>query len=330
MASVWLALDSRLDRRVAVKLIADTLASDATWRARFAGEARTAASVAHPNVVRVFDYGFEEERPWLIMEYIEGGSLADVIAEGRSAELELGDVAGGLLSALHAVHAAGLVHRDVKPGNVLLDSYGHVRLTDFGIARRPGDTSTLTQTGMVLGTERYMAPEVRAGAPASAQSDLYSAGRVIGEVAGDRPPQWVRRLIESLAAENPLARPASAEDAFALAASGSGGRSAGETTATTPLAVLPTVPLPRPGSRLSGSAPARRRPRGFQARVLGVAVVAAVVVALVIVLAAGGLKASHPATGGKRVSVPGPAPRTASFTEQVNALQRIVEHAAGR
>jgi serine/threonine protein kinase len=328
MASVWLALDSRLDRRVAVKLIADTLASDAMWRARFAGEARTAASVAHPNVVRVFDYGFEEERPWLIMEYIEGGSLADVIADGRSAELELRGVAGGLLSALQAVHAAGLVHRDVKPGNVLLDSYGHVRLTDFGIARRPGDASTLTQTGMVLGTERYMAPEVRAGAPGSVQSDLYSAGRVLREVAGDRPPQWVRRLIESLAAEDPLARPASAEDAFTLA--GSDGRPAGATTATTPLAVLPTVPLPRPGRRLSGSAPARRRPRGIRARVLGMAVAAAVVVAFVTVLAAGGFGASHPAPGGRRVSVPGPAPRTAPFTEQLNALQRIVEHAAGR
>jgi serine/threonine-protein kinase len=327
MASLWLAVDSVLDRRVAVKLMADTLAADAQWRERFAGEARTAASVAHPNVVRVFDYGFEEERPWLIMEYVEGGSLADVIASGRGAQLELADVAGGLLSALQAVHAAGLVHRDIKPGNVLLDSYGHVRLTDFGIARRAGDTSTLTQTGMVLGTERYMAPEVAAGAAASARSDLYSAGRVIGELAGDRPSLWVRRLVESLAATDPLDRPASAEDAFALAAPGAHGRSGGQTAAITPLAARPTVPLPRVRRGTEGAGSARHQPAA-RSRVIGMAIAGAVVVGLLIVLATGGFGASNPApTAGKRGSPPSPAARTAPFGKQLSALQRIIENA---
>jgi serine/threonine-protein kinase len=330
MASVWLASDSVLDRPVAIKLIADTLAADPEWRERFEREALAAASVTHHNVVRVFDYGFEDDRPWLVMEYVEGGSLAELIARGNTATIDLVPATRGLLSALEAVHAVGLVHRDVKPGNVLLDGYGEVRLTDFGVARRPDDTTGATQTGMVLGTARYVAPEVWAGAPASERSDLYSAGRVIAELAGDSPPGWASRLVEQLTAADPLARRASAEDALAVIPSPSREPPASAPTATVSLNAT-TLPLRPPNglARAQSSVRGRARAAGIGPRAIGAMIAAVVMVGALIALFAAGAAAPPHTGGGSRTTVPLPAARSAPLGDQLNAITRIVDHAAG-
>ena len=213
MASVWLARDETLHREVAIKLMADTLADDERWLARFKREARAAAGLSHPHIVKVFDFGLEEHRPYLVMAHVPGGSLRDRLQDGGEPP-DVERLARELLGALAHVHAAGIVHRDVKPGNILLDEHGSAQLTDFGIAR-PQDATAMTQTGMVMGTIRYLAPEVAEGGPATERSDLYSAGGVIREVAGDDPPARLRELLDALTADDPERRPSSADDALA-------------------------------------------------------------------------------------------------------------------
>ena len=204
MATVWLAIDEVLERPVAVKVMADTLAADEEYRARFSREARAAASVSHANIVPVYDYGVHGERPFLVMEYVPGGSLADVFAGRRPTMPVPVELAGELLGALDCVHRAGLVHRDVKPANILLDANGHARLTDFGIAQ-PEDATSLTQAGMVLGSVRYLAPEVAAGSRAGAAADLYGAGVVLRELTLLCPAPDLLRLIAALTATDPAA-----------------------------------------------------------------------------------------------------------------------------
>ena len=171
MATVWLARDEELERRVAIKVLSDVLAEDPAYTERFRREARVAAGLSNPNLVRVFDYSAESERPYIAMEYVEGGTLADRVAQGTADDFDSRRLARELLGALAAIHAAGVIHRDVKPSNVLLDPNGSTRLTDFGIAR-PENATELTGTGQVLGTLKYMAPEVLAGQPATERSDL--------------------------------------------------------------------------------------------------------------------------------------------------------------
>jgi len=211
MASVWLANDDALERAVAVKIIADTLACDDTWVRRFEREARTLAGLNHPNIVRIFDFGVDRGRPFLVMEYL-GRTLARGVADGACPDLEL--IARHLLSALDHMHAAGLVHRDIKPSNVLLANDGSPRLTDFGIAYSQ-ETTRLTSTGMVIGSARYLAPEVLAGEPATPRSDLFSLGRLLDELRSLResPPRLVR-LIRALTESDPARRPHSARDAL--------------------------------------------------------------------------------------------------------------------
>jgi len=210
MASVWLADDDRLSRSVAVKLMTDRLADDAEWRERFQREARAAAAISHPNVVSVFDFGLDEGRPFLVMQFVDGVTLAEALRDGHA--IDAGRLAIELLEALDQVHAAGIVHRDVKPANILLDGSGRAYLTDFGIAQSQ-DATALTQTGVVIGTLSYLAPEVLTGASATAASDLYAAGKVIAEAAG--ADQRLQRLTDELTAQRPADRPASARAALA-------------------------------------------------------------------------------------------------------------------
>jgi len=150
MATVWLARDTQLDRDVAVKVLSDVLADNPSYTARFRREARVAARLSDPNLVRIFDYSGETERPYIVMEHIPGGTLADQIAADKAGEVDPDRLARELLGALAAIHAAGVVHRDVKPSNVLLDGAGRAHLTDFGIAQ-PEDATQLTGTGEVIG-----------------------------------------------------------------------------------------------------------------------------------------------------------------------------------
>jgi serine/threonine protein kinase len=195
MADVHTGLDRRLGRDVAIKLLRPDMAERDDVRLRFESEARAAARLSHPNAVSVFDTGEHEGQPYIVMERLPGRTLADVIAEGPVSVTWLVPVATGVLSALGAAHAAGIVHRDVKPGNILLTDDGTAKITDFGIAKSAemvsGATAgavDLTLTGQVIGTPAYLAPERLAGAPATFLSDLYSMGVVLYEaLTGSKP-----------------------------------------------------------------------------------------------------------------------------------------------
>jgi eukaryotic-like serine/threonine-protein kinase len=239
MATVWLAQDQDLDRPVALKVLSDVLAEDPAYAARFQREARVAARVSHPNLVEMFDYSGEAERPYIVMEHIAGGTLADRIRSGAPEEIDPDRLARQLLGALAAIHEAGVVHRDVKPSNVLLDSNGEAHLTDFGIAQ-PEDATQLTGTGQVIGTLKYMAPEVASGRQATERSDLYALGVVLQEALGDRESPPVEALIDRLTSPEPLERPASANQALALLDT----YDQRATTATTPIGVA-AGPEPR-------------------------------------------------------------------------------------
>jgi serine/threonine protein kinase len=213
MAAVWLANDVILERPVAIKVLSDTLAGDSEFLTRFRREAQVAARLSHPNLVSVYDFDAGEERPYLVMEYVPGGDLRERLTEGDEG-IDVERLAAELLSALRHIHAAGVLHRDVKPQNVLIAEDGRAQLTDFGIAQ-PRDATSLTQTGNVLGTERYIAPEVLRGEPPSERSDLYALGMVLSEVARNGVPFGVWELVDSLRAEDPNERPAGASAALA-------------------------------------------------------------------------------------------------------------------
>lgn len=217
MAIVWCATDQRLGRRVAIKVIADTLAADPAYVERFAREARTAAGLSHPHLVSVYDYAASASQPFLVMELVEGGTLADRIARGPVDAREARALAGDLTAALGCVHEAGILHRDIKPANVLIGRDGRARLTDFGIAQ-PEDATRLTRPGDVIGTIRYLAPEVLAGEAPSVQSDLYALGVLVRELAGANADPPLQAFVERLTASDPAERPAGAGEALTLLA----------------------------------------------------------------------------------------------------------------
>jgi eukaryotic-like serine/threonine-protein kinase len=188
MAIVYLARDLELDRPVAVKLLAENLAGDEAFRERFLREARHAAALSHPNVAAVFDAGEEDERPYIVMEYLDGETLAEVIARrGPLEPAEAVELALQACAGLEHAHRAGLVHRDVKPQNLLLGGDGAMKLVDFGIARA-AESTRLTEIGTVLGTAAYLAPEQAAGEDVGAAADIYSLGAVLYELLSGRPP----------------------------------------------------------------------------------------------------------------------------------------------
>ncbi len=192
MAVVFLAYDEELQRRVAVKVLAEHLLSDSTFRARFLQESRLASRLAHPNVVRVYDAGDADGKPFIVMEYVSGDTLADrgKIAPDAAVALALQACAG-----LQHAHDAGLIHRDVKPANLLVREDDVLKIADFGIARAVEQTR-LTQHGTVLGTAAYLSPEQTAGEEVTAAADVYSLGAVVYELLTGRPPYTFSSLPE--------------------------------------------------------------------------------------------------------------------------------------
>lgn len=194
MAEVFEATDTTLDRRVAVKLLARRLAGDPGLRQRFVHEGRYAARLSHPNVVGVYDTGDEGGRPYIVMELVEGGTLQDELdRRGALPATEVESIARQACAGLAHAHEAGIVHRDIKPQNVLLTRSGEVKISDFGIARG-GAGPGITAAGELLGTVEYLAPEVVDGHTATAASDLYALGGVLYRLLTGEPPRRVRTL----------------------------------------------------------------------------------------------------------------------------------------
>jgi eukaryotic-like serine/threonine-protein kinase len=238
MGEVWQASDTVIGRTVAIKILKDEYLGDPGFRERFRAEARHAAMVNHDGIANVFDYGEEDGKAYLVMELVPGEALSTILERERVLPPEkVLSIVSQTALALHQAHQAGLVHRDVKPGNLLITPTGEVKITDFGIARL-ADQVPLTATGQVMGTVQYLAPEQASGKPASPSTDVYSLGIVAYEaLAGRRPfrgesqvsiamahikeappelpvtiPEEVRALVMSCLAKKPESRPRSAED----------------------------------------------------------------------------------------------------------------------
>jgi serine/threonine-protein kinase len=198
MSDVHKGVDSRLGRTVAIKLLKPQLATDPAFRTRFRQEAQAAARMAHPTIVRVFDAGEDTVRdengnevqaPFIIMEYVDGAPLDELVARGQIDPVHAMRITEGILTALEYSHRAGVVHRDIKPANVMITRQGQVKVMDFGIARAITETSaSLSQTTAILGTANYFSPEQAKGEQVDARTDLYSTGVVLFEMLTGRPP----------------------------------------------------------------------------------------------------------------------------------------------
>ena len=188
MAFVYKARDTQLERFVAIKTLKPSYVNQETFVDRFKREARTAANLNHPNIVQIFDWGIEEE-PYFVMEYIEGDTLTSIISKNKTISLsDILFIGAQVSNGLHAAHQKGLVHRDIKPGNIMITPDGKVKVTDFGIVSLQNEESDITKTGSVLGTASYISPEQAQGKPVSIESDLYSLGTVLYELITGKTP----------------------------------------------------------------------------------------------------------------------------------------------
>lgn len=314
MAKVLLASDGELGRLVAVKILDRQLAADERFRARFAREARVAAGLSHPNVVTVFDVGETEGQPFIVMEYVDGRPLDErLAAEGSLSPAEVCRIGVQVARGLEHAHANGLVHRDLKPGNLLERSDGAVKIADFGIARALEGTE-LTEAGTIVGTAAYLAPEQAEGGEITPATDVFALGVVLYELITGRQPWKIDSLaslagrgaasapplprdvppalagaIERALSPEPGARPSAAEIARRLDSTGD------DTDATI---VLPGAAVPTSGPRPARRPRRRARPAPWLLAALGV-----------LVLALAGIGALLAADGdGSEPSSPAPAP----------------------
>ncbi|MEA2307212.1 MAG: eukaryotic-like serine/threonine-protein kinase [Solirubrobacteraceae bacterium] len=303
MSTVQLAFDRRLERHVAVKLLAEHLAEDQLFVSRFRREALAAARLVHPNIVQVFDFGLDEGtgRHYIVMEYIRGQSGAEILRErGRLPVDEALEIVTQSCRGLDYAHRNGVVHRDVKPGNLLRSDDDVVKLADFGIAKAVSDESSITQIGSVLGTASYLAPEQARGEEAGPQADLYALGVVTYQLLSGRlpyeaasltelalkqqreAPAWLHELdpaipeplavaIDRALALDPAERPSTAEEFRIALEEGARGIGVDATSATrvvpgdpadTAATRVAAVPAPAPVTRPEVAPRVPRQPRG--------------------------------------------------------------------
>ena len=188
MAFVYKAKDKQLQRNVAIKTLKPNYVNQEKFVDRFRREAQTAANLNHPNIVQIFDWGIEDE-PYFVMEYIEGNTLTSIITGNKTVGLnDILYIGSQVANGLKEAHKHGLVHRDIKPGNIMITPDGKVKVTDFGIVSLQNEESDITKTGAVLGTASYISPEQAQGKPVSFESDLYSLGTVLYELIAGNPP----------------------------------------------------------------------------------------------------------------------------------------------
>jgi serine/threonine protein kinase len=189
MATVFKAYQPSMDRYVAIKILPSHFTEDESFVGRFTQEARTLARLEHPHILPVHDYGEQEGITYLVMRYVQAGTLKDLIArEGPMALEEAARILGQVGRALDYAHSQGVVHRDIKPSNVLVDQRGDTFLTDFGIAKLVAETAQFTASGAIIGTPAYMSPEQGMGKPADSRCDIYSLGVVLYELVTGRVP----------------------------------------------------------------------------------------------------------------------------------------------
>ena len=323
MGAVWLAEDTVLGRRVAVKKVGMTPGGSSPDLDRAEREARLAARLSHAHSVAVFDLVTDDDGQWLVMEYVEGTTLAGLVKEEGALPPERATrLLQQAADALAAAHSAGIVHRDVKPSNMLVDSADHVKLSDFGIAKAEAD-ATLTQTGLVTGSPAYLAPEVASGRPATDASDVWSLGASLFHALAGRPPYevgdnlmgtlyqivheepprledagWLAPVLDATMTHDPAARWSMAQVRDYLAAGPS---------ATRPTPVPSPAPVPVPGpapapavehTQTLGAVPAARRSRTPLLLAAAGVVLLALLVGVAWALVAGGDSPTATPTGG--------------------------------
>jgi tRNA A-37 threonylcarbamoyl transferase component Bud32 len=326
MATVYRARDRKLDREVAIKLLADNFAGDEEVRRRFSREARLAAKLDHPNVVQVYDVGEEDDRPYIVMEYVEGGTVGDRLKRRRRslATNEAVELLCQLCDGLGHAHSKKLVHRDIKPQNLLLrEADGCLKITDFGIARAAEETTRLTHPGKVIGTDRYMAPEQLADGKITPAVDVYACGVVADEMLPESRSPELREIVERCLRPEPGDRFSDAR-ALGEALAGVEGNGSAATVRRIKSTGARTKVLPATGGRTaSWPAPTRRIPTrwGRIAGVIaGLAVLAVVIVGVALALESGGSDEPSSTDGANERRAPISVPQSSDPAQQAREL----------
>jgi Protein kinase domain len=326
MATVYRAHDRKLDREVAIKLLADNFAGDEEVRRRFSREARLAARLDHPNVVQVYDVGEEEDRPYIVMEYVEGGTVGDKLTRRRRslATNEALELLSQLCDGLGHAHSKKLVHRDIKPQNLLLrEADGCLKITDFGIARAAEETTRLTHPGKVIGTDRYMAPEQLADGKITPAADVYACGVVADEMLPESRSPELREIVERCLRPEPADRFSDARALGEALAVVEGNGSAATVRRIKSTGARTKVLSPTGGRTASWPAPTRRLPAGGRRAgklIAGVAALAIAAVGAVLAFNSGGADSPSTVNPDRERRAPLSVPQSSDLAEQARQL----------